>query len=217
MLKNDYIMQIINQFTEFLTQVLFRIKSGETEKTHQDIQTAAERFLGLKLDLILSLSNKELINMLSVNGEINVEKSYMAAQLLICEANIRDANNGSGSIEIYIRSLDLFLKSFGQMYEMLKIEAVPTINQILLVLRNQDLPIDIYRLLIPFYEHQGQYSKAEDCLFELVDNGFEEALQIGQSFYSRLLEKTDQELEHGNLPRSEVNEGLQELKAKVAI
>ena len=101
------------------------------------------------------------------------------------------------------------------MDETLKIEAVSTIDQILLVLRNQHLSIDIYKLLILYHEHQGEYSKAEDCLFELVENGFEEALHVGESFYSRLLKKTEKELERGNLPLSEVNEGLQELKAKL--
>ena len=75
--------------------------------------------------------------------------------------------------------------------------------------------MDIYKLLILYHEHQGEYSKAEDCLFELVENGCEEAIQVGESFYSRLLNRTDQELKRGNLPLSEVNEGLQELKAKL--
>jgi hypothetical protein len=97
----------------------------------------------------------------------------------------------------------------------LKTEAGSTIDQILSRLGNQDLPTDIYRLLIPYHEYTGEYSKAEDCLFELVGNGFKEALQVGESFYSRLLKKTEKELERGNLPLGEVNEGLQELKAKL--
>ena len=215
MFEKDYIIRIIHQFAQMLALILFRIRSGNIEEAHQDIQAASERFLGLKLDLILSLSNQELIEMLGVNGELDVEKSYIAAQLLFCEANIRDANNESGSKGIYLRSLDLFLKSYAQMDETLKIEAVSTIEQILLVLQKQHLSMDIYKLLILYHEHQGEYSKAEDCLFELVENGCEEAIQVGESFYSRLLNRTDQELKRGNLPLSEVNEGLQELKAKL--
>jgi len=39
-------------------------------------------------------------------------------------------------------------------------------------------------------------------------------MKIGESFYERLMEKTDQELEDGNLPRSELEEGLLELRSK---
>ena len=101
------------------------------------------------------------------------------------------------------------------MDEAVKTETVSTIDQILSRLGNEDLPLDIYRLLITYHEYTGEYSKAEECLFELVENGFEKALQIGESFYSRLLKRTDQELKRGNLPLSEVNEGLQELKTKL--
>lgn len=215
MFEKDYIMRMIQPVAKMVARVLFRIKSGRIEEASLDLQTAAERFLGFKLDMILRLSNPELIELLNVNGKLDVEKAYIAGQLLFCEANIRDKDNGSGGREIHLRSLDLLLQGFTQMDEAFKTEAVSTIDQILSRLGNQDLPMDIYRLLILYHEYTGEYSKAEDCLFALVENGFEEALQIGESFYSRLLKRTDQELERGNLPLSEVNEGLQDLKVKV--
>jgi len=60
----------------------------------------------------------------------------------------------------------------------------------------------------------GKYARSEDRLFELAKRRPEEGLQVGIPFYERLLKKTDQELERGNLPRNEVKEGLEELKAR---
>jgi hypothetical protein len=207
-------MRIIHQFARFLARVLFSIKSGNIEEARLDIQKASEQFLGLRFDMILSLSNQGLIDIFSIGGEKNVEKSYVAAQLLFCEAKVRDENGQTNAEEIYLRSLELLLRDYSQMDDLLKVEADSSIDQILLTLRNQHFPVEIYKLLLFYYEQRGDYSKAEDYLFELVEGGFNEAQQIGESFYERMLKMTDQELVHGNLPRSEVKEGMQELRAK---
>jgi hypothetical protein len=119
MFEKDYIMRMIQPIAKMVARILFRIKSGRIEEASLDLQTAAERFLGLKLDMILSLSNPELIELLSVNGKLDMEKAYIAGQLLFCEANIRDEGNGSGGREIHLRSLDLLLKGYPQMDEAL--------------------------------------------------------------------------------------------------
>ena len=217
MLEKDYIMRIIHQFARFLARVLLRINNEELKEARMDMQTASERFLGMQLDMILSLNNQGLIEMLSIGGELDVEKSYIAAQLFFCEAKVRDADNRTGAKGICLRSLDLLLKSFPRMDKVLKREATSAIEQILSMLKNEHLPVDMYEELILYYEHRGEYSKAEDCLFELIESGFEKALKIGESFYERLMKKTDRELERGNLPRSEVEEGLLDLRGKFDI
>jgi hypothetical protein len=47
----------------------------------------------------------------------------------------------------------------------------------------------------------------------LEEGGGETAVSAGLTFYQQLLEKSDAELDAGNLPRAEVEAGLNELLA----
>ena len=60
----------------------------------------------------------------------------------------------------------------------------------------------------------GRYAQAEDLLYELLEAapGSKQMVVQGVSFYQRLLQKSNQELITGNLPRAEIEEGLAELK-----
>jgi hypothetical protein len=66
------------------------------------------------------------------------------------------------------------------------------------------------------YERTGQFGKAEDALFAILEGGVdgELAVNFGISFYERLLGQSDARLSEGNLPRSEVEAGLQELRER---
>jgi hypothetical protein len=66
------------------------------------------------------------------------------------------------------------------------------------------------------YERIGEFAKAEDCLFGLVESsprtpGLSE---LGLAFYSRLRNQTDASLIAGNLPRQELESGLAEFRKK---
>jgi hypothetical protein len=66
--------------------------------------------------------------------------------------------------------------------------------------------------LFRYYESAGKYSKAEDVLFEaLEDSGGADWVAAGQAFYERLAGKSDAELAAGNLPREELEESREEL------
>ncbi len=54
----------------------------------------------------------------------------------------------------------------------------------------------------------GRFGKAEDALYELLQHRFPNIRPEFEAFYERMLARQDQELETGNLPRSEIDEGL---------
>ena len=77
-----------------------------------------------------------------------------------------------------------------------------------------EMPTQTSALLMEHYERTGQFGKAEDALFAILDGDVNEdfALNFGISFYERLLGHTDVQLTEGILPRAEVEAGLQELR-----
>ena len=210
MFEADYIVRMIHQFVKFVARVMFRIQSGDADGARLDIERASGQFLGLPWDLILGLSDQALDDILAVGKERYAEKSFAAAQLLACEAKIRDANDSVEAKELRLRCLHILLRAFPRMDDELKTEAASAIDQNLESLPL--LPAEMCQLLIRHFECQGEYSRAEDLLFELAENEPEETLQIGLAFYERIQARTDEELERGNLPRSEVEEGIRDLR-----
>ena len=84
------------------------------------------------------------------------------------------------------------------------------------ILRETPLPTRTQALLMQHYEHTGQFAKAEDALFTMLEAEPENdaIAEFGIVFYQRLLAQTDAVLNGANLPRAEVAEGLKELQVR---
>lgn len=214
MFENDFIMRMVRQLIQMVIRIFEKIEAKNIDEARLDMQAACKQYLGLDLDSLLDLSNQDLINIFSKDRKLDSEKSYIIAQMLFFEANIRDTKNDISSGEFYIRSLEMFLMSLPGIDEALKSDAEARIDRILSKTGEQHLSIDMYKLLISYHGDRGEFGKAEDCIFELAELGCEDALLIGKFFYTSLLDRPDTELEKGNLPRIEVREGLEELRAK---
>jgi len=73
-------------------------------------------------------------------------------------------------------------------------------------------------LVLSFYEKIAKYGKAEDVLYELLEEKqySSEIVNVGMDFYNKLLLKSDDELIKGNLPRDEIIDSLKKLKKNEA-
>ena len=63
--------------------------------------------------------------------------------------------------------------------------------------------------------NSGQFSKMEDLIFSQLerDSNNQKVRELSIELYLKLLLKDDLELEQGNLPRSEVEESLLDLRS----
>ncbi|MFH1438271.1 MAG: DUF6483 family protein [Pseudomonadota bacterium] len=216
MLRDDYILRMIQQFAGFIAQLLSRIKSGEVEKTQQEIQAASLNYLGLDLETLLESSNGELLDFFASDDSPDMSKAFMAAHLVFADGRLCEMRKESSNAAArYVKSLDLLLACFEHLDSALQVDARGRIDEIVPRLSGIDLPSGPIKKLMLYYEKAGRYSLAEDRLFELVDLEAEGALELGKSFYERLMEKSDSDLENGNLPRSEACEGLAELEDRL--
>jgi hypothetical protein len=89
-----------------------------------------------------------------------------------------------------------------------------TIDQIINIIKQFQIPYETQKLLFHYYERIMKYDKAEDVLFELLDQGThgDIILSEGAAFYERLSKKGHEELERGNLPIDEVLEGMDKIQ-----
>jgi hypothetical protein len=104
----------------------------------------------------------------------------------------------------------------GEVYEWP--EFVPKVENLRAGLEGAVLPTRTQAMLMHHYERTGQFAKAEDALFSILDGepAHEQLLQFGLAFYERLQGQSDAALLAGNLPRPEVEAGLAEIKTKLA-
>lgn len=96
-----------------------------------------------------------------------------------------------------------------------RLEFGPRVENLLFALDGVALPIDTSLNLMRHYEAEETFGKAEDVLHRLkVERSVLDILpKLGIEFYQRLMAKPDSLLAQGNLPRDEVESGLQEWRA----
>jgi hypothetical protein len=72
-------------------------------------------------------------------------------------------------------------------------------------------------MLMHHYERTGQFAKAEDALFDIIEAApaHQQVLEFALAFYERLQSQTTTALEAGNLPRAEVQAGLAQIRERL--
>ena len=217
MIRRDYIIRMIEEFVEALARI--RALKGQGQHGEALILTEEEfkRITGIDSQALLKLSETELLARLIESEPLHAvrEKMFFLTTLLKEAGDIAAAEERiQESYACYLKGLHLLLGSLARSDALEQPEFVPKVE--LFVNAMDEMPAQTYAMLMEHYERTGQFAKAEDALYAILDgdvnNGY--ALNFGISFYERLLGHRDTELTEGNLPRTEVESGLQELRER---
>src|SRR5579864_7567685 len=214
MIRRDYILRMIEEFIKALS----RIRSLKKDQRLADALVLTEeefkRTTGLDSESVLHLSETELLAKLIQSEPLHtVREKMLFLTTLLRETG--DILTAQGRIEdgraCYLKGLHLLLDSLmrGEADELP--EFVPKVDEFVAAL--EEMPMQTSALLMEHYERTGQFGKAEDALFAILeaepDNSI--AVEFGISFYERMQRQSDARLADGNLPREEVEAGLKEL------
>lgn len=206
---------MISSLARVLAKVMLHKKAKQYDQAMEELQQAGKQLLGMNLLLLSSLSDEELIALLKLGERFDVEKCLAAAELLREQSEIQGlTGNENESARSAMKSLSLFTELVQYEKEALPQEYFEKIESLIQALSVFELPQSIQQKLFRYYELTGSYAKAEDVLFELVEQNAS-FLQDGIKFYDRLMKKTDDELAKGNLPRGEVKKSANELTKKI--
>ena len=216
MIRRDYILRMIEEFI----RALARIKELKQQQLWREAETSLEdqarSLTGADLATICTLTDTELLARLLQTGEFQAqsEKSFMLARILIEAAEVADAeHHNTESQALRLKALHLLLHTSlrGEVYEWP--EFVPAIDLLLQRFDRTQLPIHTQALLMQHFERTGQFAKAEDALHAMLEAAPDnpQLRELATSFYHRLLAQSDTALEDGNLPRNEVEAGLEQL------
>lgn len=195
--------------TAVLAKVLFNKETKNYEEAGKEIETAAKTIVGLDLRIINILNPEDIIQLMKTS-DLYAGRCLVSAELLKEYADVHELN-GKDNRNIILKSLNLYIEALLSK-ELPEPEKYYTkINELISLIDESDLQDDLNFKIIDYYEFSGQYSKAEDLIFELIENNNKDIIDRSVSFYKKLLHRTDAELESGNLSREEVNDALDEI------
>ena len=214
MIRRDYFIKLIQELSAVLLRIVSLKARREYAAALHEIDCALEKYLSLKsteataenLDQVLSLCGRE-------EGPVS-ERLNLLAEIFVEKANILMAQEDrEASRHAALLALGLYLEAVQS--GTVSLDLLKKIDDLLASISEAPLPTPILSRLGRYLEDRGLYAKAEDVLCELVER---DPLFIarGIEFYERLLQKSDEDLAAGNLPRDEVLEGRVVLVQRLA-
>ena len=178
------------------------------------------RLMGAGAQAIVGLTETELMARI-MQGEPTqaIHTKTLMLTTLLSEAGDLSAaqNKPDESRSYYLRGLHLLLYVLAGSEIHDYPDFVPRVEHFAAALKDFQVPIETHAMLMQHYERTGEYDKAEDALFNMLDQKFElRILEFGILFYERILGQTDANLSAGGLPRAEVESSLSELREKMS-
>ncbi len=220
MIRRDYLLRMIAEFLELLNRLQSLKREEDWNEAAGLINSEFERLMGTGAEAVERLSDTELLAKI-IQGEptqIVRDKTLMVTALLK-EAGDTAAAQGreEQSRLFFIKGLHLLLDVMSQGELSDWPDFVPKVEAFTSALGSGPVPLQTLARLMQHYERAGDFAKAEDALFAIVqmEPCAPGLLEFGTSFYERLSRHTDRALEEGNLPRPELEAGVQELRRKV--
>jgi tetratricopeptide (TPR) repeat protein len=213
-LTDDYLIRQINLALTALANIIGLKTAGLYQNALFEIDQFLEQLLGLRSYMIKDLSDEAILTLASIPDGLDTDRLFIIAELIKAEGDIYAAQNYTADSQLdYLRSLNFFIEvvlnggalNFPQPHD--------KIENLVKALDFTKLPQETLYDLFQYYEHMGDYNKAEEALVQLtkLSESDESILQEHTEFYVRLLAKSDKELAKGGLSRSHIEGKLEEL------
>ncbi len=213
MLTEDYIMRMINQAVAFLVTIAGFKKAGQYEQARQAVDQALEILLGLRADLVRRLDDQAILQTLTRQDTLDVERLALVAELLKEEGDILAAQgDGVAAQASWLRALAFYLEA-GLAEDILP---TPALSQKIGALAGQlglaKLSEDTVWALFCYTEQAGQYGPAAAALDHLAARPgvYDDLRPELSAFYQRLLALPPAELARWGLERSTIEKKHQQ-------
>ncbi len=219
MIRRDYILRMIEEFVQALARIKSLKRAQRWDDTNDLLDAQFRKLLGAGAQTVARLREAELLAAV-VEGEPTPavrEKALMLTTLLNEAGDVATAQGRlAEGRECHLKALHLLLDVLGRGEIFDCPEFVPAVDILVSSLQDAPLPARTQAMLMQHYERAGEFAKAEDALFALLeaDPDNRGIVDFGIAFYERLLAQSDHALTAASLPRAEVEEGLNELRRR---
>ena len=153
MIQRDYLMRLIEQFTEAISRILKLKKGKNYKKALSAIDQTYNELFGFNSLLINSYGTDDLISIISTDGIPDVNKCIIIATLLKEEGEIFEAQKQKNiSLMRNSKSLDVFLRGFLSDSEIEMDASSYDLEKVVEKLGKKNLTPEIKKRLYKYYE-----------------------------------------------------------------
>ncbi len=216
MIRSDYILRMIEEFMQVLARIN-SLKKGQLWQQADDvIEEEFKRLVSTGTQALAQMSETDLFARI-IKGEPTLvvhSKVGLLSTLLHEAGDVRVAQNRiEEGHACYLKGLNLLLETLTNSEAAVFPDFVPKVESFVIALQDAPLPLRTLAGLMQHYERGGEFAKAEDALFRMLEASPNEPklLEFGLAFYQRLQNQADANLNAGDLPRDELNAGMAEL------
>ena len=221
MIRRDYILRMIEEFIQALARINALKKGQRWQEAAGAMDDEFQRLIGTGAQAVARLTETELLARL-IRGEPTQavhDKTLLLTSLLKEAGDLAATQDREEESRCcYLKGLHLLLNTLAREEVSALPDFVPRVEMFSAALRGTPVPLETQALRMQHYEKSGQFAKAEDALFAMleVEPGNSGLVEFGMSFYQRLQRQSDASLAAGNLPRPELEAGLADLRKRRA-
>lgn len=213
MLKNDYMKELENSLRLLKMEVDQSLADGDIEKCKKLINKQLRALIGLDVETIDTLSFDTIKDILSKDNQYNAEKYIALGELLKLEGLVSEKEeNIQNKLFYYEKIVEAFFEGYEE-DETINKKYLNESKEQIEELMQYEISINIEKKIFRLYELLGSFDKAEDLLFQMINetNKDKEIIEQGKAFYNRLKELPQSLLEKGNFSFEEVEDSYKEL------
>lgn len=213
MLKNDYMKELENSLRLLKMEVAQSLAEGDIEKCKKIINKQFRGLIGLDIETIDTLSFDTIKDILSKDNQYNAEKYIALGELLKLEGLVSEKEkNIQNKLFYYEKIVEAFFEGYEE-DETINKKYLNESKEQIEELMQYEISINIEKKIFRLYELLGSFDKAEDLLFQMINetNKDKEIIEQGKAFYNRLKELPQSVLEQGNFSLEEVEDSYKEL------
>jgi hypothetical protein len=224
MAQRDYILRLFEEVSRAIAQILSHRQMKNYQAAHDLIDEQIRQTLGMNGSFLLALADEALLSLLTTLGTLNAEKSWLVALLLKVEGDLyAEEQDENRSYHCRLKACNLFLEVLYGQKPLRDFAEVPELDELWQWLSDYELPRRTRQIFFWYLEHTGRYERAEQVLFEILEDDRAEntadggeTREQGAAFYARLLGKSAVALQAGNFSHARIRQGLMRLHTPLA-
>ena len=172
MIRRDYILGMIEEFIQALARINALKQGQRWQEAAGVVDEEFQRLIGAGAQAVARLTETELLASL-IRGEPTQavrDKTLMLTALLREAGDVAPTQGrAEESRSCYLKGLHLLLETLAHEEVSAFPDFVPRVEMFAAALRGSRLPLETQALLMQHYERSGEFGKAEDALFAMLE------------------------------------------------
>ncbi|WP_028544541.1 DUF6483 family protein [Paenibacillus taiwanensis] len=223
MYQRDYLVRLIQEMTAMIARTLGLKEQKQKAELLLEWDELLERKFRLNGKLTDSLSPDDIIKLFHRHGNLQSDELQALAIIMLERAELEydlqrsssshdgieaaDANHIQRLMKVYVLLVEAMLHGSNRSL----LPVMDVVQKLSAKLAPYHLDASLLERIWRWHDQDQRYAEAENALYEWM-TGDEARLPRAAAWYERLLELSDDELEAGELPRDEVEQGLQDVQ-----